>query len=546
MSDTKNSRFEIRLPLMLAITLALGMLIGQKLPKADHLLQITPGGQKSGQVSKTIQEVLGYIEAHYVDSVNLKEIKEDAISKMLEDLDPHSVYISPEELEHVQEDMNGNFEGIGIEFLVVNDTLQVMTPLAGGPSEAAGILAGDKIVQIGDSVVAGIGIDNKMIFNLLRGEKGSKVELGIRRGNESKLRTFSITRDVIPMNSLEIAYMLDEHTGYMKISRFSARTHEEFMGGLRTLVEDKGMRNLVLDLRGNPGGYLIEAVDMLSQFFPEGKLLVYTEGLRDTRMDYKSSGKARFKIDQIAILIDEGSASASEIVAGAIQDHDRGWVIGRRSFGKGLVQEQFPLRDGGALRLTVSRYFTPSGRSIQRDYSNIKTYAKETDRRFENGELSDSTKVKLSDSTEYFTGMGRVVFGGGGIMPDIFIPLDTSFVNDYYYETRYKVPVFVADWLNGHRNERAKLGKDLDKFLSNFEVSSAMMEDFYSYAEKNGVKRNPTQIARCEEELKHHIKARLAKMLFQEDGLYRYLNSEDPAVEKAWRLLQKEERITRK
>ena len=527
----------------MALIMAVGMFIGQKLPRTERLVRVQQGSPKSSELATTLQEILGYIETHYVDSVDLKTIKAETIRKVLENLDPHSVYISPEEIAQVQEDMKGNFEGIGIEFLVVDDTIRVITPLPGGPSESVGIMPGDKIVTINDSIVAGVKIENKEIFDKLRGEKGTSVDVGIRRRHEQKLRSFTITRDVIPVNSLETAYMLDDNTGYIKISRFSARTQEEFMTALKPLVEKEGLKNLVLDLRGNPGGFLVQAVDMLSQFFDDGKLLVYTEGLREDRIDYKSTGRARFKIDNIAVLIDEGSASASEIVAGAIQDHDRGWIIGRRSFGKGLVQEQYPLRDGGALRLTVTRYYTPSGRSIQRDYSNRKQYSHEADRRYENGELSDSTKVKLSDSTEYFTGMGRIVYGGGGIMPDIFIPLDTSFANDFYYEARGQIPFFAANWLDSHTGQKIPNTENMDRFIRNFKVDQSMFNEFLNYLKKEDVQIESSQVQASRQEINKLIKARLAKMLFNDEGLYKFLNSDDPAIEKAWQLMRKGKQV---
>lgn len=356
------SKLQVRLPLLLAAALAVGMFIGQQLPHYDRNIALFSGSRNGGSGGGgAFDEILRYVQAKYVDTVDTEKIKTDAINFLLSELDPHSVYITPDELEIVNEDMNGNFEGIGVEFLIVDDTIQVVTPLSGGPAEAAGLLSGDKVIRIADSVVAGVKIDNANIFKRLRGPKGSKVTLSILRGREKIVRDFTLTRDVIPVKSVDVAYMLDERTGYIKVNRFSAQTYQEFMEALRPLAEDKGMKNLVLDLRGNPGGYLNEATDLLSQFFPSDKLLVYTQGRTEERRDYKSNGRARFDIQNIAVLIDEGSASASEIVAGAVQDWDRGWVIGRRSFGKGLVQEQYPLDDDGALRLTVARYFTLAG-----------------------------------------------------------------------------------------------------------------------------------------------------------------------------------------
>ncbi|MCK6694175.1 MAG: S41 family peptidase, partial [Thermoanaerobaculia bacterium] len=382
------------------------------------------------------------------------------------------------------------------------------------------------------------------IFKRLRGPKGTNVKIGILRGAEKNLRHFNIVRDVIPVHSVDVAYMLDDKSGYIKINRFSAQTYQEFMEALRPLVEEKGMQNLVLDLRGNPGGYLNEATELLSQFFGEDKLLVYTQGRTEARRDYKSNGRARFNIQNIAVLIDEGSASASEIVAGAIQDHDRGWVIGRRSFGKGLVQEQYPLSDGGALRLTVSRYYTPSGRSIQRAYKNDKDYEHEAERRLENGELSDASKIAVADSTRYYTGLGRVVYGGGGITPDVFIPLDTAFANDYFFDARQHLAQFASRWMEGR--DRSGFPSGADAFVRQFQINDAMLEEFVSYLEKQGVARNDKQLARCQAELRLQLKARIGKALYQDEGLYKVLNDDDPAVEKAIRVLRSGEPVAGK
>lgn len=544
MDQTPPSKFQIRLPLMLALVLAAGMFIGQQLPHFDNNIRLLTGRSQAGPIAGTLDEILRYIEARYVDSVNVADLKNGAINHLLEQLDPHSVYITPEELEAVEEDMSGNFEGVGIEFLLVDDTMQVVTPLTGGPSEAAGILAGDKIISIDDTIVAGVKIDNGRIFKLLRGPKGSTVRLGIRRGSETQARNFNIVRDVIPMKSVEVAYMLDNQTAYVKINRFSARTYQEFMEAVRPMYEEQGMKNLVLDLRGNPGGYLNEASDLLSQFFPAEKLLVYTEGRIEGRRDYKSNGHARFNIQNIAVLIDEGSASASEIVAGALQDHDRAWIVGRRSFGKGLVQEQYPLGDGGALRLTVARYFTPSGRCIQRDYKNGEDYDGETERRLANGELSDAHNIVQNDTTKYYTGLGRVVYGGGGITPDVFIPLDTTFANDYFFAVRQQIPQFAARWME--TADRQTMPADLNTFVHQYQLPDALLNQLTAYAEAHGTTPNEAQKKICREELRLQLKARLGKMLFQDQGLYSVLNDDDPAVEKALQLMRSGEPVAGK
>jgi carboxyl-terminal processing protease len=536
-----HPKLNIRLPLLLAITLAFGMFIGQKLPHYDRNLSLE---SRKAARSGTMDEILRYVEAKYVDSVDTESLRAKAIEHLLEGLDPHSVYISPEELKAVEDDMNGEFEGVGIEFIILDDTIQVVAPLSGGPSEMAGILAGDKLVSINDTVIAGIKIETGKIYNKLRGPKGSKVKIGVKRGNEPTLRYFEVQRDVIPVKSVDAAYMLEDHTGYIRVAHFNSNTYQEFMQHLTPLVEEKGMQNLVLDLRGNPGGYLEEATEILSQFFQDGKLLVYTKGRAGQRKDYKSNGRARFDIQNIAVLIDEGSASASEIVAGAIQDWDRGWVVGRRSFGKGLVQEQYPLSNGGAMRLTVSRYFTPSGRCIQRDYKHGQDYDHEAERRLENGELSNAAKIKQGDSTQYYTGQGRIVFGGGGITPDVFVPIDTSFSSAYFTSLRQLVPQFMSRWMENQN--RANMSSNLPEFAKNYNISDQMLDELVAYAEKQGTKRNATELVKCKSELKLQLKARLAKTLFGDEGLFKVLNDDDPAVEKAVQVLKNGQPVARK
>ncbi len=531
-----SKSLQTRLPLLLAAVLALGMFIGQQLPRYDGHIWVASAASRYAPSRGLLEEVLEYVAARYVDSVSTEGLQERAVHQILKQLDPHSTYLSPEELSLEEEVMNGSFEGIGIEFLVVDDTIRVISAIAGGPSERAGILPGDKIVAIGDSAVAGVGITDADVVRRLRGTKGTSVRIGILRGQEQKLRYFTVERDLIPVHSVDAAYMLDDKIGYIRINRFSAVTQQEFMEALERMVAQQGMRHLVLDLRGNPGGYLTEATDLLSQLFPKGKLLVYTEGRAEPRQEYKSHGRARFDIDGIAVLVDEGSASASEIVAGAIQDHDRGWVIGRRTFGKGLVQAQYPLSNGGALRLTTARYYTPSGRCIQRNYKGISDYEEEVDSRLRNGELTDSAAMVPADTTRYFTGAGRVVYGSGGVSPDVFIPLDTSYLNDCYSNVQPHVSPFVARWSDTHPS----LGPfaNAAAFVRQYTVSDSMLQQLAGYAAEQGVSVDPAQWVRCRHELRRQIKAHLARRLFQNEGYYRVLNDDDPAVEKALQLLR--------
>lgn len=539
-----SPKLNVQLPLIFAAVLAFGMFVGTKLPVYDRQFARLENTGKSGGTG-TLEELIGYIDARYVDSADTDELKGRAIAEFLKGLDPHSVYISKDEIEGVREEMEGQFDGIGIEFLIVDDTLQVVTPLAGGPSEAAGILAGDRVVTINDSLVAGVKIDNTLIFKKLRGKKGSPVKIGVRRGREASLRHFDLKRDAIPIHSVDVAYLLDPQTVYVKINKFSATTTKEFYEKTKPLFNDKTPLDLVLDLRGNPGGYLEQATELLSNFFPEQKLLVYTEGRADKREDYKSSGRQNFLLKNLVVLIDEGSASAAEIMAGAVQDHDRGWLIGRRTFGKGLVQEEYPLRDGSAVRLTVARYFTPSGRCIQKDYLHDREHYKDDfNNRVKSGELTDGSKVKIADSTIFYTATGRKVFAGGGIIPDIFIPIDTSFANDYYFEVRSSVLAQFAQKLL--ENQQVKAENGLVDFTKNWSANAKIMDELAAYSEKNGVKRNPVQFARCKNELALQLKARLAKLMFKEEGLFTVLNNDDPAVEKALSVLKKGEPVAGK
>jgi len=534
----ESSALHIRLPLLLAGVLALGMFIGQKLPRYDGHLWIAPAGYRLSPAGGPIEEILRYVQARYVDSVNTADLEERVARDLLARLDPHSTYISPEELSQEEEMMSGSFEGIGIEFLIVNDTIQVVAAIAGGPSERAGILPGDKIVTVNDSVVAGVKISSADVVRRLRGPQGSTVRVGVLRGRERRLRQFTIARDLIPVHSVDAAYPLGDKIGYVKINRFSATTQQEFMEALQRLIQEQGARHLVLDLRGNPGGYLTEATDLLSQFFPRGKLLVYTEGRAEQRQEYKSHGRAHFDIDGIAVLVDEGSASASEIVAGALQDHDRAWIIGRRTFGKGLVQTQYPLSNGGALRLTTARYFTPSGRCIQRAYKDNPHYEEELERRSANGELTDSSALRLADTTPYFTGAGRKVYGGGGILPDVFIPLDTSYLNDYYLAVYPHLSAFCAQWLEQH----PPLPKfaDAAAFVRGYVLPPNTAQQLAEYAAAQGVVFDRQRWEHCRAELQRQIKAQIARQLFQNEGFYRVLNEDDPAVAKAVRLLERQ------
>lgn len=539
-SEKSPKKLNIWLPLLFALVMILGMILGARLQSASSSSFISTTDIPI--ITKTepgrLEELIRYIEARYVDEVDSEEMVEKAINHLLEELDPHSNYIPASQLQEVNESLEGNFEGIGVEFLIVEDTITVIAPIAGGPSDAVGILSGDKIVEIEDSIVAGNGIMVRDVVGMLRGSAGSKVRVGIKRGAENTLRPFTITRDEIPDNSVDVGYMIDDETAFIKISRFSATTYKEFMEELEDMVENHNAKNLIIDLRQNPGGYLNEATNILSQLFEEkGKTLVYTEGRTVRRNDYETTGRPFFRIGDVSVLIDEGSASASEIMAGAIQDWDRGYIIGRRSFGKGLVQEQYSLRDGSALRLTVARYYTPSDRLIQKSYDDKNNYGLDVVNRYESGELMSSDSIAVSDTTEYFTSEGRVVYGGGGITPDVFIPLDTLLLNDTYIALRQFLPEYVFRYYENHKNNLDDY-QDLQGFKKNFELSDTDFRKFLDYAEGKGFTPGQGDLGPIESSIRLLFKARLARNLYKDEGFFSVWNEQDEVVQKALDLMR--------
>jgi carboxyl-terminal processing protease len=534
-----HNRLFIWLPFLLSIVLAGGILLGMRLQSAAPPLLITGenlvGGKEFSAYGK-IEELLRYIEAKYVDEVDRGKLVDKAIQSILQELDPHSGFIPADQLDVVEESMEGSFSGIGVEFIMLEDTVVVVAPLSGGPAEKAGLLAGDKIIAVEDSVIAGRGLLNRDIIKLLRGKTGEKVTITVLRTTGKTLKV-TLTRDKIPMHSLDAAFMLDAKTGYIKLNRFSATTHDEFMKALEMLSTQHKVQNLVLDLRQNPGGYLQQAVNILCQLFPtKGLPLLYTEGRAVNRSDYESTGRVLFPLKDIVVLIDEGSASASEIVAGALQDQDRGTIVGRRSFGKGLVQEQYELHDGSALRLTVARYYIPSGRSIQKPYENPLAYAHDTEERLENGELSSDKPRSPLDSTTYLTSKGRKVFGGGGITPDYIIPLDTTLLNTNLIKIRPWLQPFAFNYV---RNDSTTFsGMSLQRYQQEFQVKESLLQEFVAYtAEKTDIKKDPKALAPILPELKRQLKSQIARVLFKEEGYFTVTSSNDPAVQKALRVI---------
>ncbi len=537
--STPTKSYQIWLPLLLSLMMVIGMIIGTKLRPSEPTTKIVI--ENDDAISKQIgegriEELIRYIEAKYVDEVESDKMIEEAIKTLIGELDPHSNYLTADELVEVNEQLQGNFHGIGVEFMMLDDTIVVIKPIKDGPSEAVGIIEGDRIVEINDTIVTGDVYEISKVMQMLRGEVGSKVKVGVLRVGEQDIREFEISRAEIPVYSVDVANMLDESTGYIKLNRFSATTYNEFMKGLERLVEEHQMTDLVIDLRQNPGGYLQEATKILSQLFKEkDQLLVYTEGRAVHRNDYESTGQNFFDVNNIVVLIDEGSASASEILAGAIQDLDRGVVIGRRSFGKGLVQDQYLLKDGSALRLTVARYYTPSGRSIQRSYDDDAVYRDDLEARYNSGELVDESKVTVVDSLVFKTKNGRLVYGGGGIAPDIFVPIDTVLFNDYYHELQQYVSTFSYKYYQKNKSILKK--NTIDDFIKNFEVSDTIFEEFLDYAEKKDINRKPKELDLVKDVLKEDIKTRLAKHIFNENNYFRVVQSDDEMIREALKAL---------
>ena len=479
----------------------------------------------------------------YVDKVNEPKLVEAGIKAMLKELDPHSTYLTAKEVEKMNEPLQGNFEGIGVQFNMADDTLFVIQTVSKGPSEKVGILPGDRIVTVNDTAIAGVKMERDEIMKRLRGPKGSVVQLGIvRRGIDEQL-VFRVTRDKIPVHTLDAAYMIAPKVGYVKISSFGATTHEEFSTALAKLDKEK-MQHLILDLQGNGGGYLKAAVDIASDFLQEGQQIVYTEGAKAPRTEFKAEGKGQFREGRLVVLIDEYSASASEIVTGAVQDWDRGIVVGRRSFGKGLVQRPVPMPDGSMIRLTIARYHTPAGRCIQKPYGEDVDYRKDLVERFNKGELMHADSVHFPDSLKYQTRvMGRTVYGGGGIMPDYFVPLDTMSYTRYHRELTAKGVIANTNLavIDRYRKEYEAHYPDFKAYEKKFEVDDAILEILLSEAERAGVKYDEELYKASLPLIKVQLKALIARDLWEMSHFYEVYNHTDETVMKGLEIIQGKE-----
>ena len=487
------------------------------------------------------------IDNFYVDTANSDKLVEEAIVAVLKELDPHSAYISKKDVEKANEPLVGSFEGIGVTFQLIRDTITVISPTAGGPSEKVGIMTGDKFIKIDGEDAFGKKVNNEYVQKHLRGKKGSKVTVSVMRGGDPELIDFEIIRDKIPLNSINAAFMLNDQIGYIKLDQFARDSDEEFKKAFAKL-SSQGMKSLVFDLRGNTGGFLSTAIELVDEFLTEDKLIVFQEGLHQPRQEWRSTSNGLFTKGNLVVLIDEGSASASEILSGAIQDHDRGVVIGRRSFGKGLVQQPKSLPDGSIIRLTTARYHTPTGRCIQRPYEDgVEEYHKEMLKRLENGEYFHADSIHFPDSLKYKTDGGRIVYGGGGIMPDIFIPVDTSFNSKLYTNLVRKGALnrFTTDYALQHRDEMLKKYADFAQFNKEFTVGDDLIAGLKKVGEENKVEWNEEEFARSEKFIRLQVKALIARNVYEMQQYYEVMLAEDNGVQKAIEILSNEKEYKR-
>lgn len=485
---------------------------------------------------RKFEYLIRILSENYVDSVKESKLVEKAITSMLEDLDPHSTYIPKEEVDEMNRDLRGNFDGIGIRFQIHKDTIMVVQTIPGGPSEKLGMMAGDKIVEIDTKGVAGVGIKNNGVREKLMGPRGTKVNIKVYRKNQPQLIEYTITRDKIPIFSMDAAYMVTRDIGYIKLNNFSATTMSEFSKAIDSLKK-QGMKNLVLDLQGNGGGYLSTAEALCDEFLDGDKLLVYTQGRTYPRKDTKAMTKGKFESGKLVVLIDEGSASASEIVTGAVQDWDRAVVVGRRSFGKGLVQKPWNLPDGSQVRITTQRYYTPSGRCIQKPYEDgVDEYRKEKYERYENGELYSKDSIKVPDSLKFYTKINkRLVYGGGGIIPDVFVPVDTS-ENSTYFSALWRKGVFnnfCLEYVDKNRDFFARQYSTFENFRTKFSVDKKLWDEFIAYGEKEGVKFVEKDFNTSKKVMEVRLRATIAQNIWDYKSFYQIINDINPSLKKA-------------
>lgn len=526
-------RFNFAQPILLSLLVLFGMLLGFKFSNEIGNLLSSKSGNK-------IDQVFHLVDKKYVDTVDLKMLESETIDGMLSQLDPHSVYIPAEDVQKENEDLEGNFEGIGVEFFIVKDTIYIVSVIPGGPSEKLGIKAGDKIIKINDKIVAGKKIKNAAVISSLRGPSNSSVKISVKRLGLAKLIDFNIQRGNVPLNSLDAVYMAAPGIGYIKINTFAATTYDDFFEAISALKK-QGLKNLILDLRGNPGGYLSAAIMIADEFLGDKKLIVYTEGKSSPKKEDFATAAGNFEKGKLIVLVDEGSASASEIVAGAVQDWDRGIIVGRRSFGKGLVQEQAILSDGATVRLTVARYFTPTGRCIQKPYDGGVDYAADVYNRMRHGELTNADSISNDQHKRFKTPSGKTVYGGGGITPDVFIPLDTSEFTAYYSSIVAEgvLSELCYQFVDRERKNLTKY-KKVDQFVKAFELPAGFMGLLLKNASAKGIKYNASEWYKSEKAIRIQAKALIARQLFQKEGFYKVMTQNDQGYQKSLTILQKD------
>lgn len=521
-------------PILIAVAVVLGIYIGRFYDSLHHSPIVYYGKNK-------IEGLLYLIKNQYVDTVNIDSLTEKAIPKIISELDPHSTYIPAEDLEMVNNDLDGSFSGIGIQFSILNDTIMVVSVIPGGPSEKAGIVAGDRIIAVNDTSFTGKDVTNERVMKHLRGKKDSEVKLTLARPLSKEPIDILVTRGDIPVNSVDVAFRANDDIGYIKISKFGKNTYTEFLNALAKLNME-GTQKFIIDLRGNSGGYMESAINMVNEFLPAGYMIVYTKGNASPLNEIFSNGTGLFKENQIVVLMDEWSASASEIFAGAIQDNDRGLIIGRRSFGKGLVQQQLPFNDGSALRLTIARYYTPSGRSIQKDYKmgDSENYEKDLLNRFEHGEFDSKDSIHVNDSLIYKTLYGRTVYGGGGIMPDIFVPRDTSYYSPYLTQVVNNGVIyqFAFKYTDNNREKLSKFtsAKSLLKYLKGDNI----LDQFISFASSKGIKARPIYVNTSKREILNSIYANITRNMLGDEAFYPIVLMNDETFLKAMDILKED------
>ena len=530
-----NTRF---IPFLLAICLIAGIAIGTFY--ANHF-----SGNKLGIIntsSNKLNALLRIIDDQYVDTVNMGELVEEAMPQILSELDPHSSYIPAKDLEAVNADLKGSFSGIGIQFTIQNDTIHVNSVIQGGPSEKVGLMAGDRIVEVDDSAFVGKIVTNSEAMKRLKGEKGSKVKLGVYRPGEKDLLHFTVIRGNIPVKSIDAAYMINEKVGYIKVNKFGETTYPELLIALAKLNQ-KNCEGLIVDLRGNTGGYMAAAIQMVNEILPNNRLIVYTQGRKSPREDYNSNGTGSNQKMPLVVLVDEGSASASEIFAGAIQDNDRGTIVGRRSFGKGLVQQPIEFSDGSAIRLTIARYYTPSGRCIQKPYEKGKESEYELDllTRYEHGEFFSADSIKQDETEVYHTRLGRPVYGGGGIMPDIFVPQDTTGMTSYFRmaANRGLIIRYTFDYTDQNRSTLQEY--DTPEKMEAYLKGQNLLNKFAAWAEKKGLKRRNNLMMKSRRLFEMSLYGNIIYNMLGMEAYVEYLNESDKTVLKAVEILEKGE-----